>query len=983
MLTQEQIKANIDALQKQGASKEQIQGWLDSMKGKVAPAGETQKPGFLQGLAQEVARPFLKVPASFASAAASAISPEAGRRAREEGVPFGYLGKVKPFGAYEGELPTGGDALRAGADVAGSALEVASYAMAPLKIGGGFWNTVKEVAPLAITFGTGKGLQATGEGKGAMESVVTGAGNAVGAAAGYGLFKGGANLFANWGARALQSDAVRVTGQEMKNLAEYTWNSLPEAFQKGVTSLTDFTNATTRRTVAALRSQFDTNYNTAKDAVIDGLMPSVNQPDLVFSKFQRNLSESMGNMFRKSNTLYDDVKADATTIGRFTRAEEALGKLPKVPEFPSKLPASATAEEKAAQLSAYKASQKASESSSETMQQFAEDVGSAVKQPLTLKQIMALWSDAMSYLPKATNEEKVIIRDFASGLYADARSVLEKGNKGLLNQWDMAWQSWKTAVDRYTSGPLNVFKSSGDVDTVVDKMLRKDMTREDRAKISEAISEDPMGVLDLFENSLLRKAKEARPNGGASILKEFLDGDLPSWERLFVNAVKDDPVLTEQVTGRMKKLDDIASFLSGSFDEFVLGMRQAQGLTDEMATELFHGTKAPISSLKQADVLQYGNPGALYGPGLYLTDSTDIAGGYAISKGAGDTGKVLSAYLAPGTKLLNLDNPLTTKEAEVFSNFVNMAKGDLEKGTINFEGKTVGEAMRAIMLDLEEARIPKYEAGDMLNTLQDSLKEKFGYDGFQHVGGGITGGKSHNVTILFDNGNSSAASKLVDKPITAASLMEQQTHLDLLKTVNDGRLDEIAGRFIKMADSPELVKTLAAFSPDEKNVIGMSIAKGMFDEKLPVAALNPDGTYKIAPEFATTLIETSQKVAENKALQQILSPDQLTALKQAADFAMKMEDTSQVPAAGFHRLMNGLISVFYFARGWMPGGIRNAIEAASGAGEKTLLYYDAVGQLIEQGFLKKNVPIRIGDLIKAILPGVGQVSTEALGEAME
>lgn len=794
-MNQDDIKKGIASLEGQGASQGDIQAWLDTLKGSGAPAqGQNQvNPG---GFMHDMFAETLKTPARLVENLAGVGKDIKGIYQTVTGDSAGAQNTMDELhkmdtrgvdtGTYKGLRPIGTSG-NFGQDVAGAAgagLELSSYLMAPLKTGAGFWNTIKEAIPLAATFGAGKGLQASGDGADPLSAAGTGIANAVGAAAGYGLFKGGAQLFSNWGARALQSQAVATAGSWMKDFAEKTFTAMPEAFNKealapiygmaapkpGETApLGDMVAATTRRTYAALKDEFDKNYSTAKDAVVDSLMPEVNKPDLTLAKYQRSLSETMGNNFRKANTLYDDVKADHTKIDQFTIAGSALDKAPKIPTMPT--PASSAAERQAYM--------DAVQSGSQTFQTFMGTMQSATKQPLTLKQVMGLWQESMSALTGATNDERVVIRDFASGLYADARQVLEKKNPELLDQWDGAYQQWKKSVDLYESGPLNSLKSVGDVDTFVDTMLSKQMTRPEQETFVQSLGDNKPAVQDLFINSVLRKAKQLDPNEGSKFIQKFLDG-------------YSDNLLSPAQT---KMLDDLSHFMGGDFDQFVLGMRQAQGLTDQAA-------------------------------------------------------------------------------------------GDLLKG---------------------------------------------------------------------------------------------QTQQDLLKTVNDGRLDQIAERFTKMADSPELTKTLEAFSPEEKNIIGLSIAKGLFDQKLPVAALNQDGSYKIAPEFAATLIDVGAKIQDNKALQKVMSPEQLSALQSAVKFAEKTEDLSAVPAAGYHRLMNGLISMFYFARGWVPGGVRNAIDAASGSGEKTLLYYSAVQDLLSEGLLQKNKQIMVGDLMKVLLPGVGQVTADTAG----
>lgn len=749
-----------------------------------------QKPGFVQGTIQAIAKPFLKIPAT-AIADAKSIGTRLSGGSKEDAInahtdtDFGYLGKVSPLdaavaeGAKKGDINSG--IVPTALETAGTAAEIGSYFMAPLRAGAGFWNTAKASIPFATTFGAGKGLEAAGDGKGAVDATIEGVGSGVGAAAGYGLLKGATGLISNWGARALQEPAVQAAGSWMKDFAEKTFAALPEAFQNAPGNLADMANSTTRRTVAALKTEFDKNFGTAKNAMIDSLVPEVKNPDLALGKYQRSLAENMGNMFRKANTLYDDVKADHTTIDSFKVAGDALDKAKTMaPQELIPPKAGASPEEWSAFVAGNKAKgDSLAQGATDAFSNWTKNMANVTKQPLTLKQVMSLWQESMGSLLGASNDEKVVIRDFASGLYTDARSVLEKKNPELLDQWDGAYQQWKKAGDIYSSGPLNHLKSVGDIDTFVDSMIDKPMTRPEKDTFMQSLGDSKGAVQDLFVNSVLGKAKTLPPDEASKFVTKFLDN-------------YDDMLNPQQA----KMLDDMFHFMSGNFDQFVLGMRQAQGLTDQAA-------------------------------------------------------------------------------------------------------------------------------GDLLQS---------------------------------------------------------QTHLDLLKTVNDGRLDQIADRYIKMADSPELEKTLGAFSPEEKNVIGLSITKGLFDANLPVAALNQNGTYKVAPEFASTLIDTYAKISENKALQKILSPEQLSSLKQAANFAEKAENLNEVPPAGYHRLMNGLISVFYFARGWMPGGVRNAVEAASSAGEKTLLYYKAVQDLLDEGALKPNARIMIGDLMNKLLPGAGAVTVDVAAQ---
>lgn len=54
MLTQEQIKANIQALEKQGASQKDIQSWLDSLKTSDRSLNTSQEPAEKKSLGRKI-----------------------------------------------------------------------------------------------------------------------------------------------------------------------------------------------------------------------------------------------------------------------------------------------------------------------------------------------------------------------------------------------------------------------------------------------------------------------------------------------------------------------------------------------------------------------------------------------------------------------------------------------------------------------------------------------------------------------------------------------------------------------------------------------------------------------------------------------------------------------------------------------------------------------------------------------------------------
>lgn len=156
----------------------------------------------------------------------------------------------------------------------------------------------------------------------------------------------------------------------------------------------------------------------------------------------------------------------------------------------------------------------------------------------------------------------------------------------------------------------------------------------------------------------------------------------------------------------------------------------------------YHGTKAPIESVTQLDPGSHGDEQALYGIGAYLTDNPNIAEGYAKTKGAGPTGKVLTAKI-DNANLLNLENPLPQNAKDVFEQTYKSLGGD-EALPDDITGK---EAFKKIQEIMHEERYPRSEAQDVLGELTINLRQQ-GYDGLAHTGGEAKG-TPHNVAILF------------------------------------------------------------------------------------------------------------------------------------------------------------------------------------------------------------------------------------------
>lgn len=148
-LSHDQLIQNIHAMEKQGAKPQEVQSYLDSLKqsGNFSGArvsfpdalkqsqGATQssqvptedkKPGFFQGLLQDVAKYPLEAVSSIRQLTNVGNQKEFDK-AQNEGYDYGYLGKQRPLGQVEGGIKSVGDFGNALGDTLKGGLDAATY----------------------------------------------------------------------------------------------------------------------------------------------------------------------------------------------------------------------------------------------------------------------------------------------------------------------------------------------------------------------------------------------------------------------------------------------------------------------------------------------------------------------------------------------------------------------------------------------------------------------------------------------------------------------------------------------------------------------------------------------------------------------------------------------------------------------------------------------------------------------------------------
>jgi hypothetical protein len=147
--------------------------------------------------------------------------------------------------------------------------------------------------------------------------------------------------------------------------------------------------------------------------------------------------------------------------------------------------------------------------------------------------------------------------------------------------------------------------------------------------------------------------------------------------------------------------------------------------TGDQPTRVFHGSAKGFQEFDPA----VSDPNALYGPGLYFTESPGVASGYAKQGGSPN---VRPAYLDI-RKPFDIDAPADPRLARQWL-------GGSESNQAAFQ---MPERIRT--------------SGDLYNEMaagigKDATNQALqaaGYDGITHIGGGRTGGEPHRVWIAF------------------------------------------------------------------------------------------------------------------------------------------------------------------------------------------------------------------------------------------
>lgn len=222
--------------------------------------------------------------------------------------------------------------------------------------------------------------------------------------------------------------------------------------------------------------------------------------------------------------------------------------------------------------------------------------------------------------------------------------------------------------------------------------------------------------------------------------------------------------------------------------------------------KVYHGSKKGLGKLSDADVLGTSNVKNLFGDGLYVTDSLEMAKSYN-KKGQGT---VLGARLN-ALKLVDLEQRLPDHAWEVFKKQMSEFMDDKEISALRDKKGT--DVYRAMKESFTDAGLYESDVVDIYQNFNAALSAA-GIDGFRHEGG-IKGGQKHNVFILLED---KLKSKFTDMEIPKPEIGELKDAVRYYQS-SDGMRFSKSKALAEKAGGPALEKNLSIKRPiidDEK-----------------------------------------------------------------------------------------------------------------------------------------------------------------------
>lgn len=197
------------------------------------------------------------------------------------------------------------------------------------------------------------------------------------------------------------------------------------------------------------------------------------------------------------------------------------------------------------------------------------------------------------------------------------------------------------------------------------------------------------------------------------------------------------------------------------------------------------------------------------------------------------------------------------------------------------------------------------------------------------------------------------------------------------KLVDNGKINDISRELLKIDKTSDFEKVLGAFSPEEKNLVGLALAHRAFIGDVPLGVVDKNGDVVVNKEFATKFIDTIDKITANKPLRSLLTDTQYKGLKEASDLVRM---GTQIPAGDMARLVHAGLAALYGGNHYFAGATYQATQVFK-ANLDNPESYNVIENLIKINALKTNARFVLGDLIKKAANVVAQMG-HASGEAL-
>lgn len=547
-------------------------------------ANSTRTTGYGQNplakISQSIIKPIVRIAGSAAPAVETLMGKsqdEIGRR-NIEGRDFGFLGKkIKPYGwqassVSAGEMGVGEATARMAADVVGSGAEMASYAVAPLKLSGagteGFKNLLKNTAGVSTLTAVGGAGQAVGDEKSIGEAAAIGAGSYVASTASFGLMRFAGSLFNNYGARLVQDEAINKASQNVNDRLTNVVKTNPDLLMPNYSKdpkLTQSYLVSTKGKIFA--QQFDKDMTLVRNQSIDKLLPKVNEPNAQVHDFYLEMGRGFSNEFKgKAGALYDSVKANPIKTKELTITDEVLTKYKK--EY-----GGTTADDIRKMSADDIAKLQKQGDSGEQMRSFIAYIDEQKAAGIGVKEVLEIMDNSFYYSGGMSKSELVAMRDITDALRSDVRATLPKE---LIKEWDAAHNAWQQSVTLYGNNVLQNARNSGFSDGIVDAVMTLKPSPE-RDFLMETLSKNEKSG-DLLVNTVLRRAKQMSNKDANKYISDF------------TNAIR-------QYGGEKQILTDTQEMMLESFEQFtkqdlgsaIFDMQKGLGLSDETYTKMVDG----------------------------------------------------------------------------------------------------------------------------------------------------------------------------------------------------------------------------------------------------------------------------------------------------------------------------------------------------------------------------------------------------------